>query len=68
MADLSPSSPPHDRGHDSPQSVAGDAAILHQRGFEVQPFFSANRRIGWNWKTSAPFKCIWSRPESHGRR
>ena len=22
----------------------------------------------WNWKTFAPFKCIWSRPAYHGRR
>src|SRR6202453_5366611 len=34
-----PSSPPHDRGHDGPQHVAGDAAILRQRGLEVQPIF-----------------------------
>src|SRR6478609_9486789 len=36
---FAPSSPPHDRRHDRPQSVAGDATILHQRGFEVQPLF-----------------------------
>ena len=33
------SSPPHDRRHDGPQHVAGDAAVLHRRGFEVQPVF-----------------------------
>ena len=37
MADLS--SPPHDRGHDRPQSVTCDTTILHQCGFEVQPLF-----------------------------
>ena len=36
---VEPSSPPHDRGHDGPQHVAGDAAILRQRGLEVQPIF-----------------------------
>src|SRR6476469_270082 len=36
-----PSAPTHDRGHDRPQPVAGDAAILHQRGCEVQPLFRA---------------------------
>src|SRR5260370_3547839 len=36
---VEPSSSPHDRGHDGPQHVAGDAAILRQRGFEVQPAF-----------------------------
>src|SRR5689334_24449944 len=36
-----PSSPPHDRGHDRPQPVPGDAAILYRRGFEVQPPFRA---------------------------
>ena len=34
-----PSSPPHDPGHDRPQPVPGDAAILHQGGFKVQPPF-----------------------------
>ena len=38
MAELSPL-PPHDRGHDDPEHVAGDTAILHQRSFEVQPVF-----------------------------
>jgi integrase len=36
---VEPSSPPHDRGHDGPQHVAGDAAILRQRGLEVRPIF-----------------------------
>ena len=36
---VEPSSPSHDRRHDGPQHVAGDAAILRQRGFEVQPVF-----------------------------
>ena len=39
MAEMSPL-PPHDRGHDRPQSVAGDAAILPVCGYEVQPIFS----------------------------
>src|ERR1700723_3578657 len=34
-----PSSPAHDRGHDDPQSVALDPAILYLRGREVQPPF-----------------------------
>lgn len=34
-----PSSPPHDRGHDGPQPLAGDATILRPRGIEVQPVF-----------------------------
>jgi integrase/recombinase XerD len=39
--------PPHDRGHDRQQSFAGDATILHQRGFEAQPLFRAiPRQIG----------------------
>ena len=45
MPQMSP--PQHDRGHDRPQSLAGDATILHQRGFEVQPLFRAiPRQIG----------------------
>src|ERR1700722_17245950 len=36
---VEPSSPPHDRGHDGPEYVARDPAILHQRGFKVQPLF-----------------------------
>ena len=34
-----PSPPPHDRGHDGPQSVAGDSAILRPCGCEVRRFF-----------------------------
>jgi putative transposase len=34
-----PSAPTHDRGHDGPQSVAGDATILRACGREVQPVF-----------------------------
>jgi hypothetical protein len=34
-----PSTPRHDRRDDGPQSVAGDAAILYQRGIEVQRIF-----------------------------
>src|SRR6202040_93704 len=34
-----PSSPAHDRGHDDPQYVALDPAILYLRGREVQPPF-----------------------------
>ena len=34
-----PSSPPHDRGHERPQHVAVDAAILHQGGCEIQSIF-----------------------------
>ena len=55
-----PSAPPHDRGHDGPQSVAGDATILRPCGREVQPVFRLARRIGWVWRTCAPFRCIWS--------
>src|SRR3984957_20642817 len=36
---VEPFSPPHDRGHDGPEYVARDPAILHQRGFKVQPLF-----------------------------
>ena len=39
---VKPSSLPHDRGHDGPQSVAGDAAIVHPRGGEVQPVFGCS--------------------------
>jgi hypothetical protein len=28
---------------------------------------SANLRIGWSWKMSAPSRYIWSRPAFHGR-
>ena len=38
MADQ-PSSSPHDRGHDGPQPLAGDATILRACGGEVQPVF-----------------------------
>src|SRR3954471_12563802 len=34
-----PSASPHDRGHDGPQPLAGDPAILCSRGVEVQPIF-----------------------------
>src|SRR5216684_2458649 len=34
-----PSAPPHDRGHDGPQSVAGDATILRACRGKVQPVF-----------------------------
>src|SRR5260370_22321445 len=34
-----PTATPHDRGHDGPQSVAGDATILRACGLEVQPIF-----------------------------
>jgi hypothetical protein len=34
-----PSAPPHDRGHDGPQSIASDTAIVSECGFEVQPAF-----------------------------
>src|SRR5208282_6050643 len=34
-----PSSPAHDRRHDDPQPLAGDAAILHLRGQKIQPTF-----------------------------
>ena len=37
-----PSSPPHDRGYDGPQSLAGDAAILRSCGGEVQPIFGGS--------------------------
>src|SRR5260370_19852029 len=41
-----PSAAPHDRGHDGPQSVAGEATILRPRGLEVQP-------IVWPFSRSA---------------
>ena len=34
-----PSAPPDDRGHDCPQSLAGDPTILRPCGLEVQPAF-----------------------------
>ena len=34
-----PSAPPDDRGHDDPQSVPGDPAILRPRGFEFSGYF-----------------------------
>jgi hypothetical protein len=36
---VEPSSPPHDRGHDDPEHVAGDTAILDN--FEFQNFGDA---------------------------
>ena len=42
-----PSASADDRGHDDPQSVAGDAAILPLCGLEVQPTF-------WSLARSAP--------------
>src|SRR3546814_595633 len=38
---VEPSTPAHDRGHDGPQPVAGDATILPARGGEVQPVLRA---------------------------
>ena len=35
-----PFAPQYDRGHDRPQSFAGDATILPQRGFEAQPLLT----------------------------
>src|SRR5580658_10723151 len=40
-----PSSPAHDRRHDDPQPLAGDAAILHLCGQKIQPPF---------WKIAGP--------------
>src|SRR5271157_5483345 len=34
-----PSAPTHDRGHDDPQSVAGDATILHPRLAKFSRYF-----------------------------
>jgi hypothetical protein len=64
-----PFSPPHNRGHDGPQSVTGDATIVPQRGIGVQPVFwplpllCGRRRTGFarlsgwqpvgNWVASA---------------
>src|SRR3954454_349771 len=46
-----PSAPTHDRGHDGPQSVAGDAAILRQRRRQVyaafRPFPDPAQLAGW---------------------
>src|SRR6516162_5589730 len=39
-----PSASANDRGHDNPQSVAGDAAILPPCGVEIQPVFWALAR------------------------
>jgi len=39
---VEPSAPPHDRGHDRPQSVAGNATILRSRGLQVQPLFGCS--------------------------
>ena len=39
MAELSPLRRRMIEDMTSPQHVAGDAAIVHQRGFEVQPIF-----------------------------
>ena len=50
-----PSTPPHDRGHDSPQSVAGDATILSARGHQVQPLlrpvYDADGRASTNFSS-----------------
>ena len=37
-----PSAPPHDRGHDGPQSVAGDATILRACGGKVSRHFGCS--------------------------
>jgi len=34
-----PATPPHDRGHDGPQSIAGDSAILHSCRCQVRALF-----------------------------
>jgi len=52
-----PSAPPDDRGHDDPQSVPGDTAILRPRGFEVQPVFwplARSARIGRRARLPSP--------------
>ena len=49
MAEMSPFVSPDDCGYDDPQSVAGDPAIVHPRGFEVQPLFwplAGSARVG----------------------
>ena len=61
MARDEPSAPPHDRRHDGPQSVAGDAAILPLCGGEVQPLFWSLARTDWAWRRCVPSRSIWSR-------
>ena len=39
---VEPSSPPHDRGHDGSQSVAGDATIVHPCGGEISQYFGCS--------------------------
>jgi hypothetical protein len=51
-----PSASPDDRGYDHPQSVAG--AIVHPRGFEVQPIFwplAGSARVGRRPRLSGAF-------------
>src|SRR5271166_7144970 len=66
-----PSSPAHDRRHDDPQPFAGDAAIIHLRGREVQPpfyavwfFYVQHQFEETTWEATAD----WSQPEAalHG--
>ena len=52
-----PSAPPHDRGHDRPQSVAGNTTILPACGDEVQPLFRTIPRsvgVGGRSRLSGP--------------
>ena len=47
MTEMSPPSPPHDRGHDGPQSVAGDAAIVRAHSAQVRPLLRRSpERLG----------------------
>jgi len=62
-----PSAPSHDRGHDGPQSLAGDPAILPACGLEVQPlFWPFPDRL--DWRMFAPSRCIWRPRGFPGRR
>jgi len=47
-----------DRGHDDPQTVAGDATIIPPRGLEVQPYISAGRLIGSGCRTWEAIRSI----------
>src|SRR5208282_215749 len=42
-----PPTPPYDRGHDGPQSVAGDPAILRSRGRQIRPFLQPFAGAAW---------------------
>ena len=49
-----PTASSHDRGHEGPQSVAGDAAILRASRSRSSADFLAGRPIDWGWRTYVP--------------